>query len=96
MLSLANLPIEELRTQIGNGFVLMLLGMGIVFVFLTILVFTTKGVSKVVKKFEKEAPAKASVSASPSAAAAVSACTGTPLEGEVAAAILAAYSASRS
>lgn len=59
MFLLSQLPAEVLRTQLGNGLVLMALGMGIVFVFLTILVFTTKAVSAVVKKFEKEEPVKA-------------------------------------
>lgn len=52
MFLLAQLPSEVLRGQLGNGVILMLLGMGIVFIFLTILVFTTKAVSAVVKKLE--------------------------------------------
>lgn len=58
MFLLAQLPAEVLRQQLGNGAILMLMGMGIVFVFLTILVFTTKAVSAVVKKLEpKHEPA---------------------------------------
>lgn len=52
MFLLAQLPAEVLSEQLGNGLALMALGMGIVFVFLTILVFTTKAVSAVVKKLE--------------------------------------------
>lgn len=42
--------------QIGNGLILMVLGMGIVFLFLTILVFSTKMISKIVSKIEKKEP----------------------------------------
>ena len=63
MYALAQLPAEQLSAQISNGLILLVLGMAIVFVFLTILVFTTKGVSKVVRKFEKKAPAAQPVSA---------------------------------
>ena len=87
-ITLAQLPIEELRAQIGNGVILMILGMAIVFVFLTILVFTTKAVSKIVKKYETEAPKKAAVTQMPAGAA----CTS---EAEVAAAIVAAVAKSR-
>ena len=44
--------------QIGNGLILMVLGMGIVFLFLTILVFSTKMISKIVSKIEKKEPAQ--------------------------------------
>ncbi|MFA6846184.1 MAG: OadG family protein [Sphaerochaetaceae bacterium] len=47
---LAQLPKEQLVTQIQNGLILMVLGMGTVFVFLTLLVFLTKGLSALVKK----------------------------------------------
>ena len=56
MYLLQQLPAATLKTQMGNGLVLMVLGMGIVFVFLTILVFTTKAVSAVVRKLESKKP----------------------------------------
>lgn len=56
MYLLAQLPADVLRTQFGNGVILMILGMAIVFVFLTILVFTTKLVSKIVQKIESKRP----------------------------------------
>lgn len=88
LFSLAQLPVEELKTQLGNGVTLMILGMAIVFVFLTILVFTTKAVSKIVKNIEAKAP-----KAAPAAASAVS---GAPAsDAEVAAAIVAAVVKSR-
>ena len=70
MLLLAQLPTEQLVAQLKNGLVLLALGMSIVFLFLTILVFTTKGVSKVVRKFEKKKPV-AQVAAPAAASAAV-------------------------
>ncbi|MBO4388132.1 MAG: OadG family protein [Spirochaetales bacterium] len=50
---IAQLSAETLQAQLANGLVLLALGMGVVFVFLTLLVFTTKGVSSVVRKIEK-------------------------------------------
>ena len=96
MYNLAQLPIEELRAQIGNGFILMILGMAIVFVFLTILVFSTKSVSKIVKKFEKET-LKASTAKAPAQPEVKTAKVTVPVafEGEIAAAIMAAVSESR-
>ena len=94
MYALAQLPAEQLSSQISNGLILLALGMAIVFLFLTILVFTTKGVSKVVRKFEKKAPAaQPVVQAAPAAApAAVTASN----DAEVAVAIAAAMAKSRS
>ena len=89
LFSLAQLPVEELRTQLGNGVTLMVLGMAIVFVFLTILVFTTKWVSKIVKSVEAKAP-----KAAPAAASVVSSAPAS--DAEVAAAIVAAVVKSRS
>ena len=95
MFLLAQLPAETLLEQLKNGLVLLVLGMSIVFVFLTILVFTTKGVSKVVRKFEKSkpvaqaaAPAASSAAATPVAAPAA--------EAEIAVAIAAAVAKSKS
>ncbi|MBO4394346.1 MAG: OadG family protein [Spirochaetales bacterium] len=94
MFSLAQLPTEQLVSQLKNGLVLLVLGMAIVFVFLTILVFTTKGVSKVVRKFEKKKPvAQVAAPAAVSTAAAPAASTS---EAEVALAIAAAMAKSKS
>ena len=70
MYALAQLPKEQLSQQLSNGLILLALGMAIVFLFLTILVFTTKGVSKVVRAIEKKKPvaqvaAPAAASAAP-------------------------------
>lgn len=56
---------------ISEGINLMVFGMGFVFVFLTLLVFSTAGMSKVVGKYFPEAPAqpKAAKPASVAAAA---------------------------
>jgi oxaloacetate decarboxylase gamma subunit len=94
MFLLAQLPTETLMTQLKNGLVLLVLGMSIVFLFLTILVFTTKGVSKVVRKFEKKKPAAQPVAqaAQPAAAAAPAQAA----DAEVAVAIAAAMAKSQS
>lgn len=88
MFLLAQLSKEVLRTQLGNGAILMLLGMAIVFVFLTILVFTTKAVSKIVGKIDAKQP-KVAVSAPEAVVPAASS------DAEVAAVIAAAYVKSR-
>lgn len=51
--NLAQLPTEMLQTQISNGLVLLVLGMGVVFVFLALLIFATKFMSKIVGKISK-------------------------------------------
>lgn len=51
---LNQLPKEMLLEQVNNGLVLLLLGMGVVILFLTLLVFSTKFLSFVVKKFFPE------------------------------------------
>lgn len=89
MFLLAQLPAEVLREQLGNGVILMILGMAIVFVFLTILVFTTKLVSKIVRKFEDKHP-QATVTKSEAVPVAASS------EAEVAVAIAAALAKSKS
>ena len=94
MFLLAQLPTEQLVSQLKNGLVLLVLGMAIVFVFLTILVFTTKGVSKVVRKFEKKKPV-AQVAA-PAAVSATAAPAASTSEAEVALAIAAAMAKSKS
>jgi oxaloacetate decarboxylase gamma subunit len=45
-----------MESLISQGLSLMVFGMGFVFVFLTLLVFVTKLMSKLVMKFEPEAP----------------------------------------
>lgn len=72
MYCVAQLPTEMLKSQLSNGLILMVLGMAIVFVFLTILVFTTLTVSKIVKKFESKAPKAALAAPAPVVAPAVS------------------------
>ena len=85
MYLLAQLPADQLALQIKNGLILLVLGMAIVFVFLTILVFSTKWVSKIVRKFEKSTVvAKPAVQAVASAAPVSN-------DAEVAVAIAAAY-----
>ncbi|MDD2297728.1 MAG: OadG family protein [Sphaerochaetaceae bacterium] len=64
---LNQLPKELLLEQVNNGLILLLLGMGVVFLFLTLLVFSTKFLSFFVKKyFPEKVPvvAKRPVSAS--------------------------------
>ena len=93
MFLLAQLPAETLRAQLSNGVILMVLGMAIVFVFLTILVFTTKAVSKIVGKFESKKPQKAPAAPVVAAPAAVSSIG--VADAEVAAAIVAAVAKSQ-
>ena len=90
MYALAQLPKEQLASQLSNGLILLALGMSIVFLFLTILVFTTKGVSRVVRNIEKKKPAPQV--AAPAAASAASAGT----DAEIAVAIAAAMAKSKS
>lgn len=89
MIFLAQLPKEQLIAQLQNGLILMLLGMGTVFVFLTLLVFLTKGLSAFVRKF---APQKPVAIAKPTVQN-VAAASGS--EAEVAAAIVAAFAKSK-
>ncbi|MDD3823813.1 MAG: OadG family protein [Sphaerochaetaceae bacterium] len=66
---LHQLPKELLLEQVNNGLILMVLGMGVVFTFLTLLVFSTKFLSFFVKKYLPETMptvAKRPVSASDS------------------------------
>ncbi len=93
MYLLAQLPAEQLTTQIKNGLILLVLGMAIVFVFLTILVFSTKLVSKIVRKFESQSPAPATVVAEPVAQPKAKAAAKD--DAEVAAAIAAAVAKSK-
>lgn len=85
MVFLTQLAKEELLTQLNNGVILTLLGMGTVFVFLTLLVFVTKGLSALVMKFDSKRPAAAlgTTSAAPAVAPAS--------EADIAAAIAVAW-----
>ena len=91
MYALAQLPVEQLSQQLSNGVILLVLGMAIVFLFLTILVFTTKGVSKVVRAIEKKKPAP-----QVAAPAAASAAASVGNDAEIAVAIAAAMAKSKS
>ncbi len=81
----------ELFSQVGDGFILLILGMGTVFLFLTILIFATTAMSKIVAKI---APAKAPAPVTKSAPKAAAATAGAQ-DAEVAAAIAAAYARNR-
>ncbi len=90
MVFLAQLPKEQLIAQLQNGVILMLLGMGTVFVFLTLLVFLTKGMSSLTKKFAPQKPA-AVVSSHQAVVASAPAAS----EADIAAAIVAAFAKSK-
>jgi oxaloacetate decarboxylase gamma subunit len=90
MIFLAQLPKEQLMAQLQNGLILMLLGMGTVFVFLTLLVFLTKAFSAFVRKVAPQKPTVATVKA-PVQNVAVAASS----EPEIAAAIVAAFAKSK-
>ncbi|MCH3918630.1 MAG: OadG family protein [Spirochaetia bacterium] len=89
MIQLAQQSAETLSANLSNGVVLMLLGMGTVFLFLVILIFVTKGMSSIVRKIEAKRPAPAPAAARPAAMPkTASAAMGT--DPEIAAAIVAA------
>ena len=84
MVFLTQLPKAQLIAQLNDGVILMLLGLSTVFVFLTLLVFMTKGLSAIVTKFfPQKSPA---VVQRPTSAIAV----GIAPDAEIAAAIVAA------
>jgi len=87
MIQLAQQSAEQLSANLSNGVVLMLLGMGTVFLFLVVLIFVTKALSAIVMKYEanKPAPAVARRKSAPAAVAATSVA-----DSEIAAAIVAA------
>lgn len=64
-----NLTKAELVTQLKDGLVLLVLGIGTVFLFLVLLIFATKLMSKVCAKINKSAPAAAKTGSTPSAQA---------------------------
>ena len=88
---LYNLPKELLTAQLMDGLVLLVLGMGTVFVFLVILIYATKLMSKLCNR-NQTAPAQA-VSSAP----AVQGTAPAPAQDDaaIAAAIAAAYDKSR-
>lgn len=94
---LTNMPKDVLIAQLKDGLVLMVLGMGTVFVFLVILIYASKLMSKIVRGFEKNHPASAPVTAAaPKAAVQQKAAPiQTGDDAAVAAAIAAAYDRSR-
>ena len=84
MLSLTvNMSKAMLAQQLQDGLILLVLGMATVFVFLTILIFTTKLLSKICTRF---APAKPQVQQKTSSVAPKA-----TKDDEIAAAIVAAY-----
>ena len=86
-----NLPKELLSAQLMDGLVLLVLGMGTVFVFLVILIYATKMMSKICNR-NQTAPAQA-VSSAPVVQKAPAA----PVQDDaaIAAAIAAAYDKSK-
>ncbi len=95
---LTNMPREVLMAQLKDGLILLVLGMGTVFVFLVILIFATKFMSRIVNGMGNNDHAEAAGTASPQAAAHVQQRTAQAPTGDdaaVAAAIAAAYDRSR-
>jgi len=86
---LNQLPRELLMEQVNNGLILLVIGMGTVFLFLTLLVFTTKFMSGIITRYfpEKISVAPARKAAAPS--------SGKAQGNEIAAAIAAAVARSR-
>jgi oxaloacetate decarboxylase gamma subunit len=89
---LHQMPRELLLEQVSNGLILMLLGMGVVFVFLTLLVFLTKLLSLMVRKY---LPEKTSVAPPRQPAVATAPSVANSASAEVAAAITAAVAKSK-
>ena len=81
------LPNEMLLEQVNNGLILMVLGMGVVFVFLTLLVFSTKFLSFIIRKYF---PESAKPVVRPSSVSAAAPTAPNPAGAEIAAAIAAA------
>lgn len=88
---LNQLPRELLIQQVNNGLILLVLGMGVVFLFLTLLVFTTKLLSYTVNRYFPQ-----KVSTAPQKRMASPNLSGTEAQsGEIAAAITAAIARSK-
>ena len=95
MLSLlTNLPREILVQQIKDGLILLVLGMGTVFIFLILLVYITKLMSRICAKLEPETTAPAAEK-KPSAVARPNVVVAKSNDAAVAAAIAAAYDKER-
>ena len=98
---LTNMPRDVLVAQIYDGLVLLVLGMGTVFIFLVILIFATKLMSRIVNGISKDHQSSPAPSAAPVQAAAsvqVQQKAAPAPQGDdaaVAAAIAAAYDRSR-
>ncbi|MEA4861491.1 MAG: OadG family protein [Sphaerochaeta sp.] len=91
MVFLAQLPKEQLIAQLENGVILMVLGIATVFVFLTLLVFLTKGMSAFAKKIAPQKKPAAVVSSPAAATLSVSPAS----DADIAAAIVAAFAKSK-
>ncbi len=97
MFLLAQLPADQLSAQIKNGLILLVIGMAIVFVFLTLLVFSTLGVSKIVRKLEGKRPEEAAtVQKEVAQVSAPKMASTASNDAEIAAAIVAAVAKSKS
>lgn len=81
-----------LMEQLQGGLILLVLGMGTVFVFLTLLIYSTKLLSKICSRI---APAKPAAAAAPARSSASAAPKSANKDAEVAAAIAAAYQKSK-
>ena len=95
---LTNMPKDVLIAQLKDGLVLLVLGMGTVFVFLVILIYATKLMSRIVRGIDKNHPANNAPVAAAAPKAAVqqkAAPVQTGDDAAVAAAIVAAYDKSR-
>lgn len=92
---LTNLPRDVLIKQLQDGLVLLVLGMGFVFIFLAILVLVTKLMSRVCSKIAPAPQPKAKTVAPSAASIARPAAGNVSKDAELAAAIAAAYSKSR-
>lgn len=95
MTLLTNLPMDVLIDQLQGGLILLVLGMGTVFVFLVLLIYSTKLISHVCRRLSPApaAPAAKKVSAAPARAAAPASAVNK--DAEVAAAIAAAWQKNR-
>lgn len=89
LLLLTNMAREDLLRQLNDGLILMLLGMGTVFIFLTVLICTTKGLSAVCKKLEVTKNVPSIVEKKVSVTSSIN------KDAEIATAIAAAYSKSK-
>lgn len=96
MLSLlTNLPRETLVQQIYDGLILLILGMGTVFIFLVLLIYATKIMSKICAKISPAETAPKAAAKKPSQAAAAPATVARSNDAAIAAAIAAAYDKER-